>query len=130
MIIRLATSNPQHFQPSSSKQITTPPRKRSPHSRLTTPTHSRLTSPPSRAKSAKSVGGSPKTPIASQSDLFKIFKSCKMDVIANDWICPATPSKGKKNKFQCDRFIPVRETMREPSEQLRIPKENLARNNI
>ncbi|CAB4494215.1 unnamed protein product [Rhizophagus irregularis] len=132
----LATSNPQHFQPSSPKQITTPPRKRSPRSRLTTPTHSRLTSPPSRAKSAKSVGGSPKTPIASQSDLFKIFKSCKkkspksiikkeilkLDVIANDWICPATPSKGKKNKFQCDRFIPVRETMGEPSEQLRIPQ--------
>ncbi|CAB4488611.1 unnamed protein product, partial [Rhizophagus irregularis] len=95
-----------------------------------------LTSPPSRAKSAKSVGESPKTPIASQSDWFKIFKSCKkkspksiikkeilkLDVIANDWICPATPSKGKKNKFQCDRFIPVRETMGEPSEQLKIPQ--------
>ncbi|GBC29571.2 sleepy Slp1 [Rhizophagus irregularis DAOM 181602=DAOM 197198] len=63
-----------------------------------------LTSPPSRAKSAKSV------------------EILKLDVIANDWICPATPSKGKKNKFQCDRFIPVRETMGEPSEQLKIPQ--------
>jgi hypothetical protein len=107
--VKLATLNPSHFQSTSPKQITTPPRKRSPRSRPTTPIRSRLTSPPSRAKS---VGGSPKTPVISQVDLTKIFKSCKkkspksiikkevlkLDVIANDWTGAITPTKGKKNK--------------------------------
>ncbi|UZO17355.1 uncharacterized protein OCT59_008711 [Rhizophagus irregularis] len=101
------------FQSSSPKQITTPPRKRSPRSRLTTYSY---TFEADIATFSCKVGKvrCPKSIIKKE--------ILKLDVIANDWICPATPSKGKKNKFQCDRFIPVRETMGEPSEQLKIPQ--------
>ncbi|CAG8586694.1 19333_t:CDS:2 [Dentiscutata erythropus] len=111
-------------------QPTTPIRKRTPHTRLSTPTQSRLTTPTTARtnKSSKSVASSPSSPISplQNSTLLRRFKSCKkktprsspkkealrLDVIAGDWISVCnTPSKVKKVRPQCDRFIPTRDIM-------------------
>ncbi|CAG8573966.1 4261_t:CDS:2, partial [Acaulospora colombiana] len=130
--VKLATPHSPSPSTSIPKPPITPVRKRTPRTRLTPSTRSRLVTPTPRTNnSTKSSADSPISPLHIGS-LLQLLKSCKrrspksilkkevlkLDVIGNDWV-GTTPPKRKRTKSLCDRFIPARE-MGEPSHQFNV----------